>query len=514
MMKSLFLIRSDDKQINLQVISTLVDELSKKHSNLAFFCPAVTSNDTLEFLRRFIIKFKLNQDIAQTHSFAMQEGLNAYNDNQNAFFSKIISDFERLKGEFDFVFVVGLVNFGVFGSLEINARLAKELNAPIFAITDKNERAMTENYLRQKLNGREFIIIDKHFDFTHNRSGVFKELENYDFTTPNRFRYELVRRAKASKKTLVLPESDDERILRAASILLDDELVNLTLLGDEKEVQTRAKKLGIDLKNASILNPANSPLNAEFASVLYNARKEKGLSKEQAQRLVKDRTYFGTLLVHTNKADAMVSGASTTTAETIRPALQLIKTREGVKIVSGAFFMSLKDRVLLFADCAVTPNPTPEQIAQIAYTSANTAKAFGISPKVAILSYSTGESGSGTSVEASKEAVKIAKERYPDLLVDGPLQFDAAIDAQTAQSKMPNSKVAGQANVFIFPDLNAANIAYKAVQRTANAFAIGPVLQGLKKPVNDLSRGCLVDDIVLTAILSAVQAQENEKDKK
>lgn len=509
MMKSLLLIRSDDKQINLQVISTLVDELQKKYENLAFFCPAVTSNDTLEFLRRFIIKFKLRQDIAQTHSFVMQEGLNAYNDNQNAFFAKIISDYERLQSEFDFVFVVGLLNFGIFGSLEINARVAKELNTPIFAITDKNERAMTEAYLRQKLNEREFIIIDKHFDFTHNRFGFVKEIENYDFMTPNRFRYELVKRAKASKKTIVLPESDDERVLRAAGILLDESVANLILLGDEKEIYAKAKTLGVNLERASILNPANSPLNAEFASTLYEARKAKGLSESEAQRLVRDRTYFGTLLVHTNKADAMVSGASTTTAETIRPALQLIKTKQGVKIVSGAFFMSLKDRVLLFADCAVTPNPTPEQIAQIAFASANTAKAFGILPKVAILSYSTGESGSGESVEASKEAVKIAKECYPDLLVDGPLQFDAAIDAQTAKSKMPNSKVAGQANVFIFPDLNAANIAYKAVQRTANALAIGPVLQGLKKPVNDLSRGCLVDDIVLTAILSAIQAQEN-----
>lgn len=509
MMKSLYLIRSDDKQINLQVISTLVDELSKKHANLAFFCPAVTSNDTLEFLRRFIIKFKLRQDIAQTYSFAMQEGLNAYNENQSAFFAKIISDYERLRSEFDFVFVVGLLNFGVFGELEINIKVAKELNAPIFAIISKDERTMAEAYLRQKLNGREFVIIDKHFDFTHNRFGFVKDIDNYDFMTPNRFRYQLVKKAKADKKTIVLPESDDERILRAAGILLDEEVANLILLGDEKEVKKHAKKIGLNLERATILNPTNSPFNAKFSATLFEARKEKGLSESEAQRLVKDRTYFGTLLVFTQKADAMVSGAGTTTAETIRPALQLIKTKEGVKIVSGMFFMSLEDRILIFADCAVTPNPTPEQIAQIAYTSANTAKAFGISPKVAILSYSTGESGSGASVEASKEAVKIAKERYADLLVDGPLQFDAAIDEKIAKSKMPNSKVAGQANVFIFPDLNAANIAYKAVQRTANALAIGPILQGLKKPVNDLSRGCLVDDIVLTAILSAIQAQEN-----
>ena len=231
------------------------------------------------------------------------------------------------------------------------------------------------------------------------------------------------------------------------------------------------------------------------------------MSENEAKELVKDRTYFGTMLVHTNKADAMVSGASTTTAETIRPALQFVKTKDGVSVVSGMFFMLLEDRVLVFADCAVTTNPTPEQLAEIAYSSANTAKAFGMNPKVAMLSYSTGSSGSGVSVDAIKEALAIAKERYPDLEINGPLQFDAAIDIKTAKSKMPNCSVAGHANVFIFPDLNAANICYKAVQRTANTLAVGPILQGLKKPINDLSRGCLVDDIVNTVILSAIQAQ-------
>lgn len=506
-MKSLYLIRSDDKQINLQVISTLVDELSKIHLNLAFFCPAVTSNDTLEFLRRFIIKFKLSQDIAQTYSFAMQEGFNVYNDDENAFFGKIISDYEKLKNEFDFIFVVGIANFGILGNFEINTRVAKELNAPVFAIASKDEQIMAKAYLSQKLGKHEFMIIDKHFDFTHNH--FIKDLADYDFMTPHRFRYELTQKAKDDKKIVVLPESDDERILRAAGILLEQEVVDLILLGDENEVKEKAEKINVNLTNATILNPKNSPLNAEFAHTLYEARKAKGMSEDEAKKLVLDRTYFGTLLVHTQRADAMVSGASTTTAETIRPALQLIKTKDKVKIVSGMFFMSLEDKILVFADCAVTPNPTPEQIAEIAYTSANTAKAFNIVPRVAILSYSTGNSGSGISVEASKEALKIAKERYPDLLVDGPLQFDAAFDEKTAKSKMPNSKVAGQANVYIFPDLNAANIAYKAVQRTANALAIGPILQGLKKPVNDLSRGCLVDDVVNTVILSAIQAKDN-----
>ncbi len=420
---------------------------------------------------------------------------------KDAFFRQLIGDFERLKAEFDFVLIEGDTSFGVLGDFEFAARIAKELNTPILALVSENDKDKASAYLQEKLQNRPFLVASKESDLSE-----LSKLKNYDFLTPNRFGYELAQRAKKDKKIVVLPESDDERILQAANVLLAQDLVDLILLGDESEIQTKATNLGLNLSKARVMNPANSPLLAEFASTLYEARKAKGLSEDEAQRLVKDRTYFGTLLVHTDKAQAMVSGASTTTAETIRPALQLIKTKSGVSTVSGAFFMSLEDSVLLFADCAVTPNPTPQQLAEIALSSAMNAKAFGFAQRVAMLSYSTGASGSGTSVEAVKEAVAIAQ-KYPDLLVDGPLQFDAAIDALTAKSKMPNSKVAGQANVFIFPDLNAANIAYKAVQRTANAIAIGPILQGLKKPVNDLSRGCLVEDIVNTAILSAIQAQ-------
>jgi len=420
---------------------------------------------------------------------------------KDAFFRQLIGDFERLKAEFDFVLIEGDTSFGVLGDFEFAVRIAKELNTPILALVSENDKDKASAYLQEKLQNRPFLVASKESDLSE-----LSKLKNYDFLTPNRFGYELAQRAKKDKKIVVLPESDDERILQAANVLLAHDFVDLILLGDESEIQTKATNLGLNLSKARVMNPANSPLLAEFASTLYEARKAKGLSEDEAQRLVKDRTYFGTLLVHTDKAQAMVSGASTTTAETIRPALQLIKTKSGVSTVSGAFFMSLEDSVLLFADCAVTPNPTPQQLAEIALSSAMNAKAFGFTPCVAMLSYSTGASGSGTSVEAVKEAVAIAQ-KYPDLLVDGPLQFDAAIDALTAKSKMPNSKVAGQANVFIFPDLNAANIAYKAVQRTANAIAIGPILQGLKKPVNDLSRGCLVEDIVNTAILSAIQAQ-------
>lgn len=304
-----------------------------------------------------------------------------------------------------------------------------------------------------------------------------------------------------------MPESHDERILRACELVLKSNVVELILLGDEKEIKEQSAKLNLNLQGVKILNPLNSPYNEELITSLYELRKSKGMSLEEAQKLIKDKNYFGTMLVQNSKADAMVSGATTTTANTIRPALQIIKTKEGINSVSGIFFMGLEDKVLAFADCAVNPNPTAQQLAESAYVSAMTAKSFGFEPKIAMLSYSSGDSGFGASVDLIKEAVKIAKEKYPQLELDGPMQFDCAYDIKTAAKKMPESKIAGHANVYIFPDLNAANISYKAVQRTANALAIGPILQGLKKPVNDLSRGCLVDDIVDTIILSAIQAQ-------
>ena len=463
-----------------------------------FATQGVARGENLEHIAQNLLKKHPKSTL-----FSLDNAKNEALKDKDAFFAKIIGEFERLKAEFDFVLVKGDETLGVFGDFEFAVCVAKALNTPILALVSEAEKERANAYLKAKLGTKPFLVASEKDDL----AGL-AGLADYDYLTPNRFAFELSQRARADKKTIVLPESDDERILKAAEILLAKDVVNLVLLGDEGEIQSRTKQLGLNLKGVQIFDPKNSPLNAEFASTLYEARKAKGMSEDEAKRLVLDRTYFGTLLVHTNKADAMVSGASTTTAETIRPALQLIKTKEGVSTVSGAFFMSLSERVLLFADCAVTPNPTPQQLADIAFTSATTARAFGFEPKIAMLSYSTGSSGSGVSVDAVKEAVAIAREKYPDLTLDGPLQFDAAIDPKTAKSKMPNSNVAGKANVFIFPDLNAANIAYKAVQRTANALAIGPILQGLKKPVNDLSRGCLVEDVVNTVILSAIQAQK------
>ncbi|WP_121020673.1 phosphate acetyltransferase [Helicobacter vulpis] len=326
--------------------------------------------------------------------------------------------------------------------------------------------------------------------------------------SPVRFQAGLLRRAKSALKTIVLPESQDARILQAAHAILQTQAAKIILLGQPAKIAQDAKDLGLDLQGCTILDPSASPYTDSFANTLYALRQSKGLSLQEAQELVRTPTYFGTMLVYSGHADGMVSGATHTTADTVRPALQTIKLHTGVSLVSSVFFMCLDTRVLVFADCAINPNPSAEELAHIALSSARTAKSFGIDPKIAMLSYSTGTSGKGVDVDKVREALEIARHLDENICIDGPLQFDAAIDAKTGAKKMPGSPVAGQANVFIFPDLDAGNIAYKAVQRTAKTLAIGPVLQGLKKPVNDLSRGCLVEDVINTIIITAIQAQE------
>ena len=328
------------------------------------------------------------------------------------------------------------------------------------------------------------------------------------------FSADLLSRARALKRVVVLPESDDERVLKAASKVLEIDGAKIILLGKKDEILARAGAL--ELSKAQFIDISTSEYFDDFASTLFELRKAKGMSKDEAKELILRPEYFGTMLVYKGIAHAMVSGAKTTTADTIRPALQFVKMKDGISTVSGAFVMVLggasekdenekNERVWFFADCAITPRPSTEQLAGIALSTANTAKSFGYEPKVAFLSYSTGDSAKGEMIDFVKEALEIAQKAAPDIAMDGPMQFDAAVDSKVAKSKMPNSKVAGQANVFIFPDLNCGNITYKAVQRSANALAIGPILQGLKKPVNDLSRGCSVDDIVNTVLISAVQ---------
>jgi phosphate acetyltransferase len=322
------------------------------------------------------------------------------------------------------------------------------------------------------------------------------------------FEYNLIQTAKKNRQHIVLPEGVGERILAASDILLRRQVCDLTILGKENEVRTKISKLGLDLSGANIVQPDLSPLFDEYVEEFYEMRKHKGMTKDLAKDAIADVTYFATMMVHKGHADGMVSGSINTTAHTIRPAFQIIKTLPGSSIVSSVFLMCLKDKVLVFGDCAVNPSPTAEELAEIALSSAETAKIFGVDPRVALLSYSTGSSGKGAEVEKVIEATRIAKEKNPDLPLEGPIQYDAAIDPFVAQTKLPDSEVAGRATVFIFPDLNTGNNTYKAVQRaSSNSLAIGPVLQGLNKPINDLSRGCTVPDIVNTVAITAIQAQ-------
>ena len=328
-----------------------------------------------------------------------------------------------------------------------------------------------------------------------------------DVRTPLMFEYQLMERARADRQRIVLPESEDDRILEAAAILLRRGVADLILLGEETKVRAQASALGLDLDEATIVSPLETELVEKFAAAYAEARAHKGMTLERARDIVTDISYFGTMMVHLGLADGMVSGAVNTTAHTIRPALEFVKTKPGVSTVSSVFLMCLADRVLVYGDCAVIPEPTTEQLADIAMSSADTAQQFGIDPRVAMLSYSTGTSGSGAEVEKVRAATALVAERAPHLLLEGPIQYDAAVDPDVARTKLPNSAVAGRATVFIFPDLNTGNNTYKAVQRSAHAIAIGPVLQGLRKPVNDLSRGALVSDIVNTVAITAVQAQ-------
>ena len=333
------------------------------------------------------------------------------------------------------------------------------------------------------------------------------DLPRTEIRTPTMFEYQIMQQARANRQRIVLPEATDDRILEAASVVLQRSVAELILLGDSAKISQRATELGLNLSGATIVNPNDTELVETFAAEYARLRAHKNVTLEQAREKLKDLSYFGTMMVHLDMADGMVSGAINTTANTIRPSLEFIKTVPGVSVVSGSFLMCMSNRVLVYADCAVNPDPDPSQLADVAISSAKTAVDFGIEPRIAMLSYSTGDSGFGADVDKVREATRIVRERAPELKVEGPIQFDAAVDEVVAQKKMPGSEVAGRATVFIFPDLNTGNNTYKAVQRTSGAVAIGPVLQGLKKPVNDLSRGALVDDIVSTITITAIQAQ-------
>lgn len=331
-----------------------------------------------------------------------------------------------------------------------------------------------------------------------------------DGLTPHMFQYQITQKAKQQRKHIVLPEGDDDRILKAAERLLKQEIVDLTILGEPTQIAASIKRLGLQFDNdrLNIVKPIESPYYLDYVETLYQLRKNKNVSLEAARDLMADVSYFGTMMVYKGHADGMVSGACHTTQHTIRPALQFVKTKPGTSIVSSIFFMCLPDRVAVFGDCAVNPNPTAEQLAEIAISSSDSSISFGIEPRVAMLSYSSGTSGEGADVEKVRQATEIVKQKRPDLKVEGPIQYDAAVDPVVGRQKLPKSEVAGKANVLIFPDLNTGNNTYKAVQRETGALAIGPMLQGLNKPVNDLSRGCTVDDIFNTVIITAIQSQD------
>ncbi|MBR0071388.1 MAG: phosphate acetyltransferase [Campylobacter sp.] len=441
---------------------------------------------------------------------------------KSKFIKMIISKFDEMRKNGDFIIVNGFFDLKMFNKTNLNLELSKHLNLQILACFEDEKEADFFKNLAKIANAQNSLnLIKENFVFDSGEKFALSEITNEseffdlleakmpNMVTPLRFENDLYAKAASNLKSVVLPESDDERILKAAHIINESKAVKIVLLGDENEINSKAKNLGLNLDGIRIINPANNEYSDEFANTLYELRKAKGMELEKAKALVKDRTYFGTMLVYSGICDAMVSGASTTTAETIRPALQTIKMKPGVSTVSGSFLMCMDSEVYLFADCAITPNPTAEQLAGIVVSSAATASAFGINPKIAMLSYSTGSSGSGEDVEFVINATNLAKELAPNLAIEGPIQFDAAVDKIVAAKKLPNSKVAGNANVFIFPNLNCGNICYKAVQRTSGAVAIGPILQGLKKPVNDLSRGCLVEDVVNTILISAIQAGEN-----
>ncbi|WP_410871963.1 phosphate acetyltransferase [Nocardia sp. A7] len=337
------------------------------------------------------------------------------------------------------------------------------------------------------------------------------QVQSSTVVTPQMFEYRLIERARADRKRIVLPEGDDDRILRAAGRVLQRKIADLTILGDETSIRARAAELGVDIAAAQVMDPRTSGHLDEFAAEYTELRKHKGMTLERARETMADISYFGTMMVYKGIADGMVSGAAHTTAHTIRPSFEIIKTVPGVSTVSSVFLMCLADRVLAYGDCAVVPDPTSEQLADIAVSSAGTAARFGIEPRVAMLSYSTGASGTGADVDKVRAATELVRERAPELPVEGPIQYDAAIEPTVASTKLPDSEVAGKATVFVFPDLNTGNNTYKAVQRSAGAVAIGPVLQGLRKPVNDLSRGALVADIVNTVAITAIQAQGDDK---
>ena len=416
-----------------------------------------------------------------------------------------------------------LVGMILSGSITLHDSILKlledfnEVPIPILQVkSDSYQTAITLNKVAADItvnNIRKITLAKGLFDASIDKTKIAERFRSTskEMVTPMMFQYRLFERAREKRQKIVLPESTDERILRATDILIQRDIVDIILLGDKEMIEYQSIQMGLDISKAEVIDPQDSILSEKFSQTFYTMRKEKGLTLDAARDAMAHPNYFATMMIYEGIVDGMVSGATHTTTDTVRPALQIIKTKPDISIVSSVFFMCLDTRVLVYGDCAINLDPTAEELAQIAISSADTAIKFGIEPRVAMLSYSTGSSGTGPDVDKVREATRLAQSMRPDYLIEGPIQYDAAIDAKVAKKKLPNSKVAGKATVFIFPDLNTGNNTYKAVQRSTGALAIGPVLQGLRLPVNDLSRGCLVDDIVNTVAITAIQAQQGKE---
>lgn len=450
----------------------------------------------------------------------------------NALIDGILAAWKKASAEADFVLCEGTDFAGNSPALEnsLNTCVAANLGAPVVlalsgegASVAEIAATITTFQCRMKEQCVELLgvylsgmgaedekAVAAHFSFPVSSkaeafSSILDKCEGH--ITPRLFEFGLIEKAQKHPMRIVLPEGEEDRLINAAAILIERKVASIILLGNPEKIHARAAELGVSVEGAEIIDPVSAPDFEDFAETYAQLRAKKGVTIEQAREKMADNTYYGTMMIYKEKADGMVSGAVNTTAHTVRPALEFIKTKPTASIVSSAFFVCLKDRVNTYGDCAINLDPDPEQLATIAVTTAETAAAFGLEPRVAMLSYSTGNSGKGPTVDKVKEATRLAKEKAPELLLTGPIQYDAAVDAATAKTKLPGDPVAGRASVFIVPDINTGNNLYKAVQRSAHAVAIGPVLQGLRKPVNDLSRGCSVPDIVNTVAITAIQAQ-------
>ena len=493
-MKGVFFIAGESETNKSEIAELALEKMRAKGKKVAYFKPIGIEHDVLFPLptaKKMVVEEKTD-----------------------ALIETIIENYKKIEAENDFVIVEGtnMMTRDTVVDFRLNLLVAKHLCLPVVLIMREDRDTLeASDFISRILKQNQVNVLgmlssEKGLDY------LLDESEKMDkpILSTKMFEWQLVDKAKSNKQRIVLPEGECERVLRSADDLNRRQIASLTILGKKDEISAKAKELGLSLEGVDIIDPETSAKFEDYAATLAELRKAKGMTIDEARNLMKDGAYFGTMMVYKGEADGMVSGAEHTTANTIRPALQFIKTKPNTSLVSGVFLMCLLGKLSVFADCAVTPNPTSEQLSEIAVTTAETARLFGLEPKVAFLSYGTGESGKGPDVDLVKEAVRITKEKGVDFAFEGPIQFDAAVDPGVAKTKLPNSDVAGQANVFIFPDLNTGNCCYKAIQRSLGdeCLAVGPILQGLNKPVNDLSRGATVPDIINTVAVTALFAQK------